>query len=73
MHRVCLICFGLFLALCLTPLRAEENKPAPAAPTPQTMGDLDLPGSWIYDDLEKGFAESRKTGKPLMIVFRCIP
>jgi hypothetical protein len=25
---------------------------------------------WVYDDLEKGFARSRKSGKPLIIVFR---
>lgn len=25
---------------------------------------------WIYNDLEKGFAEAKKTGKPLAVVFR---
>ena len=29
--------------------------------------------AWIYNDLEKGYAEARATGKPLMIVHRCIP
>lgn len=27
-------------------------------------------GSWIYDNLEKGIAEAKKTGKPLLVVFR---
>jgi hypothetical protein len=26
--------------------------------------------SWVYDDLAAGFAQAKKTGKPLMIVFR---
>lgn len=30
----------------------------------------ELVGEWIYDDMAAGFAESKKTGKPLMIVFR---
>ena len=29
--------------------------------------------SWIYNDLEKGFAEAKAAGKPLMVVYRCIP
>jgi len=28
---------------------------------------------WIYDDFEKGFAEGRRTGRPVLIVLRCIP
>lgn len=28
---------------------------------------------WIYNDYEKGFAEAKKTGKPLMVVLRCVP
>ncbi len=28
---------------------------------------------WIYNDLPRGFAEAKKTGKPLLVVMRCIP
>lgn len=28
---------------------------------------------WIYNDLPRGFDEAKRTGKPLLIVFRCIP
>ena len=28
---------------------------------------------WIYDDLERAFASAKETGKPLLVVFRCIP
>ncbi len=27
-------------------------------------------GYWIYNDIDKGFAEAEKTGQPLLIVFR---
>ncbi len=27
-------------------------------------------GSWIYNDLAKGYTEAEKTGQPLLIVFR---
>jgi len=30
-------------------------------------------GRWIYNDLTKGFEEAKKTGKPLLVIFRCIP
>ena len=37
------------------------------------LRDTDLVGPWIYDDLEAGYAEARKSGKPLLVVFRCVP
>ena len=30
-------------------------------------------GRWIYNDLSKGFAEAKHTGKPLLVVLRCVP
>lgn len=32
-----------------------------------------LPGFWVDDDIEKGLSQARKTGKPLLVVFRCPP
>ena len=28
---------------------------------------------WIYDDLKAGQAQAKKTGKPLLVSFRCVP
>ncbi len=28
---------------------------------------------WIYDDLKAAEATAKKTGKPLLISFRCVP
>jgi type II secretory pathway component PulC len=34
---------------------------------------IEAEGFWIYNDLTRGFAEAKKTGKPLLVVLRCIP
>ncbi|MBL9187312.1 MAG: PDZ domain-containing protein [Opitutaceae bacterium] len=28
---------------------------------------------WLYNDVDRGFAEAQRTGKPLLVVLRCIP
>ena len=28
---------------------------------------------WVYDNLEAGYAAARKSGKPLLVSFRCVP
>ena len=28
---------------------------------------------WIYDNFQRGFEESKRTGKPLLVVLRCVP
>jgi len=28
---------------------------------------------WIYNDLPRGIAEAKKTGKPILVVMRCLP
>lgn len=30
-------------------------------------------GFWIYNDIQRGLAQARETGKPLLVIFRCIP
>jgi serine protease Do len=34
---------------------------------------VEAAGFWIYGDLPRGFAEARKSGKPLVVVLRCLP
>ncbi|MBC8002358.1 MAG: thioredoxin family protein, partial [Opitutaceae bacterium] len=31
------------------------------------------PSRWIYNDLDRGLAEAKKTNKPLLVIFRCVP
>ena len=35
--------------------------------------NLEADSYWIYNDLPRGLAEAQRTGKPLLVVFRCIP
>jgi hypothetical protein len=30
-------------------------------------------GFWIYNDLDQAYAQARETGKPILVVLRCIP
>ena len=55
------------------PLAAQENSPrlggkALKEALNDTSDDL-----WIYDDLEKAYAEGERTGKPVLVSFRCVP
>jgi hypothetical protein len=34
---------------------------------------VEAAGYWIYNDMPKAFAEAKKTGKPIVAVFRCLP
>ena len=36
----------------------------------KSIKDLEVEGSWIYNDLAQGFAEAGKTKKPLLLTFR---
>ncbi len=65
---------ALACLLCLPALGFAQEKPKDR----KTLVLEDRPTveqdeRWVYNDLEKGKAEAAKTGKPLLIVFRCIP
>jgi serine protease Do len=65
-HLAILTALGLFTGI----MHAAEDRDA------KVRGDLKTVtagGLWVYNDLDKGIAEAAKTGKPLMVVFRCIP
>jgi hypothetical protein len=34
------------------------------------LKDTEVAPAWVYNDLGAGFAEAKKTGKPLLVVFR---
>ena len=39
----------------------------------EKLQDLDVGVNWIYDDLKYAQEQGRKTGKPLLVTFRCVP
>ena len=59
-----LLCFPLMGAV------AAENRDTKVR---NDRTDVLSGGRWIYNDLGKGFAEAKKTGKPLLVVLRCVP
>lgn len=60
----CLVC-------CLIPALASgqtrEQK------VRQDRAKVEAEGFWIYNDLERGYAIARQSGKPMLVVLRCIP
>jgi len=46
---------------------APSQEPGPLQ---KSLDDLAAKPPWIYDDLPAGYAQAKKTGKPLLVVFR---
>jgi len=63
--------FVLVMAMMLPPLRAQM--PPDKAALKAKLQDVDLVGEWHYDSIASGFADARKSGKPLLVVIRCVP
>lgn len=34
------------------------------------LKDTEVKGNWLYDDLASGYSTAKKSGKPMMVVFR---
>lgn len=68
MFRHLLVCCGLLIpAFAVGEELSREQK------VRNDRQKVEAEGFWIYNDLEKGFSEARRTGKPLLVVLRCIP
>jgi serine protease Do len=46
---------------------------AQKTPLGESIKDIDVAPHWIYDDWSKAQAEAKSTGKPLLVVIRCVP
>jgi serine protease Do len=55
------------------PTSAQEKGPTRAEKVVNDRKKVEGEGYWIYNDLPKGFAEARRTGKPMIVALRCIP
>jgi hypothetical protein len=67
-----------FLLVALLGIWPADRLPAQTKPTRQqkVLADRDkvlAEGFWIYNDLDRGLAEARQTGKPLLVALRCLP
>jgi hypothetical protein len=62
----------LVLGVCLAvaaPVHAQTREEKVRADRRKVEAD----GFWIYNDLAKGMAEAKESGKPLLVVLRCVP
>jgi hypothetical protein len=62
---------GLLLILPAFP--ASAQKPTREQKVREDRKKVEADGFWIYGDLEKGFAQAKQTGKPMIVILRCIP
>ena len=65
---------ALFCALstCCISLFAATVKDREGA-LRQDRDTMENDARWIYNDVQRGFAEAKRTGKPLLVVLRCVP
>jgi hypothetical protein len=58
---------GLALGLSTASAQTREEK------VRNDKKKIEAEGKWIYNDIPKAFAEAKKTGKPIVVVLRCLP
>jgi len=63
---------SLILALITPAALAETVKDRPAA-VRDDKAAMEKNARWLYNDIDQGFAEAKKSGKPLLVVLRCVP
>jgi S1-C subfamily serine protease len=62
---------GLVLLLSVSETWAQ--KPTREQKVRADKAKVESEGFWIYNDLPKAFEQAKQTGKPLLVVLRCIP
>ncbi|MDZ4289577.1 MAG: Trx7/PDZ domain-containing (seleno)protein [Prosthecobacter sp.] len=65
--------FFLFVALGFSGVVFADAVKDREGAVRQDRAKLEGDKRWIYDDYARGFAEAKKTGKPLLVVLRCVP
>jgi hypothetical protein len=61
-----LVCLGSFtLSRCSALADGEPDQPQDRRQAEEN--------NWVYNSVSKGFAEAKRTGKPMFLVIRCPP
>jgi len=68
-----LVCSLLTWLSAASPGIAQNVGPTRETKVRQDKQNLAENDIWIYNDLDRGLAEAKRTGKPLFVVIRCIP
>lgn len=61
------VAVGLFVTVIVA--ATAQDQP----PLREALKDVPVASHWIYDDLPRAQAEAKATGKPLLVVLRCVP
>ena len=67
--RACLLSLSAIVSLLLIQPSALRAQPS----LREQVKDIETASHWIYDDLPQAMAEAKNSGKPLMVVLRCVP
>jgi hypothetical protein len=70
MYRTVLLSLALAVAVALP---AGAQQPTREQQVRADRAKVEAEGFWIYNDLPRGIAEAKKTGKPLLVILRCVP
>lgn len=65
--------WGSLVLLCCCASIVTAQPPSREQKVRSDKTRYEATGFWIYNDLAKGFAEAKATGKPLLVVLRCLP
>jgi len=69
MNRFLAVVSGVLVLISVTVNAAEDRRERVL----NDRKEVETAGQWVYNDLPKGFAEASRTGKPLLVVLRCVP
>src|SRR5260221_7098341 len=67
---------GLFIPLAIAGVAASslaETAKDREVAVRDDRAAMEKDARWIYNDFKAGFAEAKRTGKPLLVVLRCVP
>ncbi len=68
MWRVCIA-----LLLCVSSTLLAEEKKSREQKVREDRDRVEAEGFWMYNDLPGAIAKARSTGKPILVVLRCLP
>jgi serine protease Do len=63
----------LLWLLCVLSSTLIPSRAFAQSPLQELLNDTSLAGRWIYKDVDAATVEARRTGKPLLVLFRCVP
>lgn len=61
------------LAVCCFPIFVSGQELSREEKVRADKEKVEAEGFWIYNDLEKAYSTARETGKPILVVLRCLP